>query len=261
MQIPRTLAGVSRITRSRITDFLKRQRPIRALEFGERNHVDRVPRAAFEERAVGAFAGANLQPMQSRGSTMMRPNGAWSSSGAQYMQSATGQYSTQAGEPEHPVQHSLITARMWGFLFRCVVVPVEIGAVLDDCSRLKFLDARSRICHVEPPKCGLLAHILAERTLSILSDSALRRQRCVRNQRKNAGQTWPCEQMGSRVEASSRDSKDRHISERKLVNRCREPSGKLIVFCVPSSRVSKWSIGATARVRQPIRPRRCCLPA
>src|SRR5579863_6302002 len=54
----------------------------------------------------------SLQPMHNRGSTIMRPNGACSSSGAQYMQSATGQYSTQAGEPAHPVQHSLITARM-----------------------------------------------------------------------------------------------------------------------------------------------------
>src|ERR1700692_2163437 len=72
----------------------------------------------------------SLQPMHSRGSTMMRPNGAWSSSGAQYMQSATGQYSTQAGEPAQPVQHSLITARMWGLRLRWVVVPVEMGAYL-----------------------------------------------------------------------------------------------------------------------------------
>src|ERR1700689_1211030 len=72
----------------------------------------------------------SLQPMQSRGSTMMRPNGAWSSSGAQYMQSATGQYSTQAGDPGHPVQHSLITARMWGLPFLWVVVPVEMGEYL-----------------------------------------------------------------------------------------------------------------------------------
>src|SRR6202049_3361416 len=72
----------------------------------------------------------SLQPMQSKGSTIIRPNGAWSSSGAQYMQSATGQYSTQAGEPAHPVQHSLMTARMWGLRFLWVVVPVEMGAYL-----------------------------------------------------------------------------------------------------------------------------------
>src|SRR5579872_28408 len=46
------------------------------------------------------------------------------------MQSATGQYSTQAGEPEQPVQHSLITARICGLRLRCVVVPSEIGACL-----------------------------------------------------------------------------------------------------------------------------------
>jgi hypothetical protein len=46
------------------------------------------------------------------------------------MQSATGQYSTQAGEPAHPVQHSLMTARICGLRFLCVVVPVEMGAYL-----------------------------------------------------------------------------------------------------------------------------------
>src|SRR6267378_1563591 len=46
------------------------------------------------------------------------------------MQSATGQYSTHAGDPAHPVQHSLITARMCGLRLRCVVVPVDIGAYL-----------------------------------------------------------------------------------------------------------------------------------
>src|SRR5260370_14875186 len=72
----------------------------------------------------------SLQPMQSRGSTMMRPNGGWSKSGAQYMQSLTGQYSTHAGDPAHPVQHSLMTARMCGLRLRCVVVPVDFGSYL-----------------------------------------------------------------------------------------------------------------------------------
>jgi hypothetical protein len=53
------------------------------------------------------------------------------------MQSATGQYSTQAGEPEHPVQHSLITARMWGLRFLCVVVPLEMGEYLTTVPALK----------------------------------------------------------------------------------------------------------------------------
>src|ERR1700730_672625 len=46
------------------------------------------------------------------------------------MHSATGQYSTHAGDPAQPVQHSLITARMCGLRLRCVVVPVEIGSYL-----------------------------------------------------------------------------------------------------------------------------------
>ncbi len=46
------------------------------------------------------------------------------------MQSSTGQYSTHAGEPEHPVQFSLIIARMCGFRLRLVVVPSEVGSYL-----------------------------------------------------------------------------------------------------------------------------------
>src|SRR5467141_3312749 len=46
------------------------------------------------------------------------------------MQSATGQYSTHAGDPAHPVQHSLMTARMCGLRLRCVVVPVDLGSYL-----------------------------------------------------------------------------------------------------------------------------------
>src|SRR5689334_13970933 len=44
------------------------------------------------------------------------------------MQSATGQYSTQAGEPAHPVQHSVITASSLGFFLRGVVSPVDLGS-------------------------------------------------------------------------------------------------------------------------------------
>src|ERR1041385_8333220 len=70
----------------------------------------------------------SLQPMHSRGSTMMRPNGGWAKSGLQYMQSSTGQYSTHAGDPEQPVQLSLITAKMCGLRFRLVVVPSDVGS-------------------------------------------------------------------------------------------------------------------------------------
>src|SRR6476661_10586280 len=69
-----------------------------------------------------------LQPMQRIGSTWMRPKGGWTSSGTQNMQSSTGQYSTQAGEPAHPVQHSVITASSLGFFLRTVVKPLERGS-------------------------------------------------------------------------------------------------------------------------------------
>src|SRR5271170_1452174 len=69
-----------------------------------------------------------LQPMQSMGSTAMRPNGMLSSSATQNMQSSTGQYSTQAGEPAQPVQHSVMTASSLGFFLRGVVRPLDLGS-------------------------------------------------------------------------------------------------------------------------------------
>src|SRR6202011_6211328 len=58
----------------------------------------------------------------------MRPNGGWSSSGTQNMQSSTGQYSTHAGDPAHPVQHSVMTANSFGFFFRGVDSPFDFGS-------------------------------------------------------------------------------------------------------------------------------------
>src|SRR5215469_3703513 len=46
------------------------------------------------------------------------------------MQSSTGQYSTHAGDPAHPVQHSVITASSFGFFFRGVVRPLDLGSNL-----------------------------------------------------------------------------------------------------------------------------------
>src|SRR5437868_15328397 len=69
-----------------------------------------------------------LHPMQRIGSTWMRPKGGWSSSGTQNMQSSTGQYSTQAGEPAQPVQHSVITASSLGFFLRAVTMPLDRGS-------------------------------------------------------------------------------------------------------------------------------------
>src|SRR6266700_1011100 len=58
----------------------------------------------------------------------MRPNGGVSSSGTQNMQSSTGQYSTHAGDPAQPVQHSVITASSFGFFLRAVTIPFERGS-------------------------------------------------------------------------------------------------------------------------------------
>src|SRR6266496_5994652 len=69
-----------------------------------------------------------LQPIQRIGSIWMRPNGGLSSSGTQNIQSSTGQYSTQAGDPAQPVQHSVITASSLGFFLRGVVRPFERGS-------------------------------------------------------------------------------------------------------------------------------------
>jgi len=44
------------------------------------------------------------------------------------MQSSTGQYSTQAGDPAQPVQHSVMTASSFGFFLRGVVRPFERGS-------------------------------------------------------------------------------------------------------------------------------------
>src|SRR6266700_5953360 len=69
-----------------------------------------------------------LQPMQRIGSIWIRPNGGLSSSGTQNMQSSTGQYSTQAGDPAQPVQHSVMTASSLGFFLRAVAIPLERGS-------------------------------------------------------------------------------------------------------------------------------------
>src|SRR6202035_1182778 len=116
----------------------------------------------------------SLQPMQSRGSTIMRPNGAWSSSGAQYMQSATGQYSTHAGEPAQPVQHSLITARICGLRLRCVVVPVDLGSYLTTLPSLNssMLGAPYATKNLPEIKCAD-SHILADRA-GVVNQSAPR---------------------------------------------------------------------------------------
>src|SRR2546421_12052049 len=71
-----------------------------------------------------------LQPMHRNGSTSMRPKGGCPSSGTQYMQSATGQYGTQAGDPAQPVQHSVMIASSLGRFFRGVAIPSDLGSIL-----------------------------------------------------------------------------------------------------------------------------------
>src|ERR1017187_10130124 len=71
-----------------------------------------------------------LHPMQRSVSIAIRPNGGLSSSGTQNMQSSTGQYSTQAGDPAHPVQHSVMTASSFGFFLRGVARPFDFGSNL-----------------------------------------------------------------------------------------------------------------------------------
>src|SRR5271167_2673545 len=71
-----------------------------------------------------------LQPMHRIGSIWMRPNGGLSSSGTQNIQSSTGQYSTHAGDPAQPVQHSVMTANSFGFFLRGVSIPLDLGSNL-----------------------------------------------------------------------------------------------------------------------------------
>src|SRR5260370_16576415 len=83
---------------------------------------------ASRKEASGPLLRHFLQPMHRIGSIWMRPNGGLSSSGTQNMQSSTGQYSTQAGDPAQPVQHSVMTASSLGFFFRAVTMPFERGS-------------------------------------------------------------------------------------------------------------------------------------
>jgi len=59
------------------------------------------------------------------------------------MQSATGQYGTQAGEPAQPVQHSVMTASSFGFFFRGVRIPSDFGSLLTTVAVMLEL------CHIK----------------------------------------------------------------------------------------------------------------
>src|SRR6201988_1844831 len=92
-----------------------------------------------------------LQPMQRMGSTAMRPKGVLSSSGTQNMQSSTGQYSTHAGDPAHPVQHSVITASSLGFFLRGVARPLDFGSNLSSSATIPT-------ALVAPPEAAGMRH-------------------------------------------------------------------------------------------------------
>ena len=98
--------------------------------FSRVDHGDGVPRTSIQEAAVGPFADALLASDAENRVDLIRPNGGLSSSGTQNMQSSTGQYSTHAGEPAHPVQHSVITASSLGFFLRGVASPLDFGSNL-----------------------------------------------------------------------------------------------------------------------------------
>ena len=74
-----------------------------------------------------------LQPMHSIGSTSIQQKLLAGEVEARRIDvSSIGQYSWQAGEPEQPVQHSLITASHNGFFFRRVLI---LGLVVDATAR------------------------------------------------------------------------------------------------------------------------------
>jgi hypothetical protein len=52
------------------------------------------------------------------------------------MQSSTGQYSTHAGDPAQPVQHSVMTASSFGFFFRGVMMPLERGSCFNSAGTI-----------------------------------------------------------------------------------------------------------------------------
>src|SRR6267378_1488537 len=60
------------------------------------------------------------------------------------MQSSTGQYSTHAGDPAQPVQHSVITASSFGLFLRAVLMPLERGSCFCSSGTIPGAFAASR---------------------------------------------------------------------------------------------------------------------
>jgi hypothetical protein len=56
------------------------------------------------------------------------------------MQASMGQYSMHAGEPAHPVQESVVIARMRGLFFRAALPsPSDIGQCFSTMSYIKVI--------------------------------------------------------------------------------------------------------------------------
>jgi hypothetical protein len=130
----------------------ERQRPVLALKLGERNHVDGIPRASFKESAVGAFAGAQLAADAKQGIDddaakrcvvlVRRPIHAIRNGAVLDASGRAG--ASRAAFIDH--------GENVGFALPLGCCARGYGRILDNRSRLKFLDTRSRIRHVEPPK-------------------------------------------------------------------------------------------------------------
>ena len=77
------------------------------------------------------------------------------------MQSSTGQYSTQAGEPAHPVQHSVMTASSFGFFLRGVARPFDLGS--------DFISSGTMPTALVAPGAGGIAGIISRIRLRFLN--------------------------------------------------------------------------------------------
>lgn len=83
--------------------------------------------------SIGPLVIHFLHPIHNRGSTKTRLNAGASGFSTSNMQLSTGHSVIQIGELAHPVQASLITASILGFLFRCTFL-LAFSVVAMTCS-------------------------------------------------------------------------------------------------------------------------------
>jgi hypothetical protein len=78
------------------------------------------------------------------------------------MQSATGQYGTQAGEPAQPVQHSVMMASSFGRFFRGVAIPSDFGSILTTAVGIRLdYDITRRIGPNSAETCHAIVDLIA----------------------------------------------------------------------------------------------------